>query len=374
MDCEGSPLREEPLYQQIAESIRRRLQTGELKPGQQLPTVRDLAREWGCAPGTAQRAYNLLNQQGIIQGRSGHGTHVADAPTLPEASSNRQAVLASEVDRFLQQMRSAGFSPDQIERSLWFGLDRLQAGPPAAGAEAGFQLRFVGSHDPLISHLAQRLAEGAPAYRMQVRYAGSLGGLMALAQGEADLAGCHLWDAESDTYNVPYVRRLLPGHPVALIMLAQRTLGLIVAPGNPHHIQSLQDLTAPGLRFINRQAGAGTRVWLDAQLQRLGILHEAIEGYGTIAYTHADVCAAIAEEQAEVGLGIQSAAANYALHFIPLTVEPYELAVDSPRWDASPVQSVLHILQTAAFKRLVHSTDGYDASMTGTVRWVGPTS
>ena len=47
-------------------------------------------------------------------------------------------------------------------------------------------------------------------------FTGSLGGLMALADGRADLAGCHLWDKETDTYNAPFVRRLLPGQNLGI--------------------------------------------------------------------------------------------------------------------------------------------------------------
>jgi putative molybdopterin biosynthesis protein len=235
---------------------------------------------------------------------------------------------------------------------------------------AGFQLRFIGSHDPLIAHLSQRLAEADPPYWMQIRYAGSLGGLMALAQGEADLAGCHLWDPDTDSYNQAYVRRLLPGRRVALVTLVHRRLGLVVQPSNPHGIRSLKDLRKEGRRFINRQVGSGTRVWLEAKLQNLGITTDQIEGYETVAHTHADVCAAVAAGQSDVGLSIESAAVNYGLEFIPLTVERYDLAIDGQRWDAAPIQSLLEILHQPTFIRLIDSLPGYGTKQSGTIQWV----
>jgi molybdate-binding protein/DNA-binding transcriptional regulator YhcF (GntR family) len=361
---------ETPLYLQIANTLRQQILDGEFEVGEQLPTVRDLADRWSCAPGTVQRAFNLLSREGFVKGRTGHGTHVAKGAELQERRQGGRIALASEVDTFLQRLQSSGFSPNQIERSLWFGLDRLRAAPVAYSVDTGFQLLFVGSHEPLITHLSQQLAEATPPYRMQVRYAGSLRGLMALAQGEADLAGCHLWDPDTKSYNTAYVRRLLPGRRVALVTLAHRWLGLIVQPGNPLGIRSLKDMKKEGLRFINRQSGAGTRVWLEAQLQELGIVPESIEGYDTIAHTHSDVCAAIAADQSDLGLGIQSASVNYSLDFIPLTVERYDLAVDGQRWNAAPIQSLLEILHEPKFIGLIETFSGYDTEQSGTVQWI----
>jgi molybdate-binding protein/DNA-binding transcriptional regulator YhcF (GntR family) len=359
-----------PLYLQIANALRQQILDGELEAGAQLPTVRDMADRWSCAPGTVQRAFNLLSREGFVKGRTGHGTHVAKQAALQERHQGGRIALASEVDTFLQRLQSSGFSPDQIERSLWFGLDRLRAAPEDYSVDAGFQLLFVGSHDPLIAHLSQQLADSTPPYRMQVRYTGSLGGLMALAQGEADLAGCHLWDPETKSYNTAYVRRLLPGRRVALVTLAHRWLGLILQPGNPFGVRSLKDLKKEGLRFINRQIGAGTRVWLEAQLLDLGIVPDTIAGYETIAHTHADVCATIAAGQSDLGLGIQSAAVNYDLDFIPLTVERYDLAIDGQRWDAAPIQNLLSIIHEPKFMRLIESLAGYETEQTGNVQWV----
>ena len=132
-------------------------------------------------------------------------------------------------------------------------------------------------------------------------------GLIALAEGKADLAGCHLWDAESDTYNIPFVHRLLPGKDVTIVTLAHRRQGLIVAPGNPHNIHDLADLTRPGIRFVNRQSGSGTRVWLDAMFSRQGIDPKKIDGYEDERMTHSDVARTVAEGSADVGLGLETA-------------------------------------------------------------------
>jgi putative molybdopterin biosynthesis protein len=163
---------------------------------------------------------------------------------------------------------------------------------------------------------------------------------------------------------------LFPGRKAALVTLAHRRLGLIVQAGNPQGVQSLQDLAKKGLVFINRQIGAGTRVWLDAQLLEIGLTPDQIDGYETVANTHTDVCAAIAGGKSHSGLGIESAAANYGLDFIPLTLERYDLVFDGQRWEAAPIQSLLKILMDEGFIQLIESYTGYDTKETGRVRWV----
>jgi DNA-binding transcriptional regulator YhcF (GntR family) len=281
-------LNNEPLYQQIASSIREKIVAGELTDGEQLPTVREMANSWDCAPGTVQRAYNILSREGCVEGQAGHGTRVASCHKVENRAHGSLVALSVDVERFIRDMRASGYSTEQLERAMWLGLDRLKATPGESAHDAGYQLGFVGSHDPLITQLSQELTRIDPHYRMRASFAGSLNGLMALAQGDADVAGCHLWDPETDSYNEPFVRRLFPGRKVAMVTLAHRRLGLIIQAGNPRGVKAIADLAKKGLVFINRQSGAGTRVWLDAQLQRIGLAGNQIEGYETVAKTHAN--------------------------------------------------------------------------------------
>ena len=105
---------------------------------------------------------------------------------------------------------------------------------------------------------------------LAAEFAGSLGGLIALSRGEADLAGVHLWDEATDRYNLPFIERILPGDRLVLLTLAHRQLGLLVAPGNPLKIRSLPDLARPDIRFVNRQAGSGTRVLVGCPVEKNG--------------------------------------------------------------------------------------------------------
>jgi len=234
------------------------------------------------------------------------------------------------------------------------------------------ELRFAGSHDLTVELLGRMLTETSPEAHLsiEIEYVGSLGGLMALARGEADVAGTHLWDETTDTYNVPFVRRLLPGQRVALLTLVHRSLGLITPPDNPQELASLADLTRPDVLLVNRQSGSGTRVWLDAQLGALGIAPESLLGYEREELTPLAVARAVEQGQASVGLGIHAAAAAYGLGFVPLTKERYDLAILESVWPSPVMQALLKVIRSPRFKQAVVALGGYDTAETGQETWV----
>lgn len=359
-----------PLYQEIAEAIRKEILYGTLKPDDELPTVREMSERWQCAPGTIQRAYRELARQGLVVSRTGSGTRVAATPVNAASDALRKATLANQAEAFLLSVLAAGYQPDEIVRAVQLGLDRWrtlshEAEPPCAG-----ELRFVGSHDPTIALIASRLRQQANI-DMQLSFAGSLGGLIALAQHEADVAGSHLWDVETNSYNRAFVQRLMPGRRVALIKLADRHMGIIVAAGNPHGITSLADLAQPGVQFVNRQPGAGTRVWFDAQLDRLGIETGAINGYENEMFTHSEVAGSVADNRATAGIGIEAAALAYGLDFVPLATESYDLVIPGECWQHNAVQALVNLLADDTLKTEIDDLGGYDTAQTGTIEWIG---
>lgn len=358
------------LYRQIAESIRQQILKGELGPGARLPTIREMTARWGCTIGTVQRAYRELAQQGLVTSRAGQGTRVVEGLMPPGGASLRRAALLNRAEAFLLEVLTAGYDPTEVETAIREALDRWRVVAQEKAPPPAETLVFSGSHDLAIAWLASHFPEIAPGYRLQVQISGSLGGLIDLAEGRATLAGCHLWDEESDTYNAPFVRRLLPGRKVALVTLACRSLGLILPHGNPAGLRELSDLGRIGLRLANRQAGSGTRVWLDAHLHRLGISGEQIAGYGQELMTHSEVARAVAEGQADVGLGLEAATLTYGLDFIPLVREPYDLAVLGDQIEAPPVASLVKWLGRREGREALARLTGYDVTNTGQVTWV----
>lgn len=180
----------------------------------------------------------------------------------------------------------------------------------------------MGSHDLTLDLMASHLRRGRSGSSLASSHIGSLGGLIALGRGEAHAAGSHLLDEDTGEYNVSYIRRYLSGVPVVLIHLVGRVQGLIVAPGNPKAIHSLEDLTRPEVSFVNRQRGSGTRVLLDYKLKEMAASPDQVRGYQREEYSHlVAVAAAVQGGAAAVGLGILSAANALGLDFVPLLIE-----------------------------------------------------
>ncbi len=359
------------LYQQIAEHIRGEILSGKLKPGDRLPSVRQLCAQWRCTPGTVQRAYNELGRRGLLVSQAGKGTRVAGALPTTDAQAEpalRRASLVHRCEGFLLEALTAGFGLPEIQQAFELALDRWRVQEVKRVVPSTTMLRFAGSHDMAVNALVARLGEIAPGAALQVNISGSLGGLEALAEGRADLAGCHLWDAESDSYNLPFVRRLLPGKEALVVTLAYRRLGLIVPPGNPRRLYQLQDLVFPGVRFVNRQPGSGTRVWLDAMLERLGIAPSQVEGYRDERKTHSEVARAVAEGSANVGLGLETAAVAYGLDFVFLNRERYDLVLLAETAGREPVRRLLAWLASPEARDFINQFKGYEGSETGVRR------
>jgi molybdopterin molybdotransferase/putative molybdopterin biosynthesis protein len=230
----------------------------------------------------------------------------------------------------------------------------------------------IGSHDLALDLLSNALARRSPGASLASANVGSLGGLLALARGEAHLAGSHLLDEETGEYNVSYIRRHLASVPIVLLQLAGRVQGLIVPRGNPLALSSLSDLSRPGVQFVNRQRGSGTRVALDFHLRRMQLSPESVSGYGREQYTHLAVAADVASGAADVGLGILAAARALELDFVPLFNEEYQLVMPRVFFDSPFLAPLLEILRSPEFRDEVNRLGGYDVSRMGEVVWESP--
>jgi putative molybdopterin biosynthesis protein len=220
-------------------------------------------------------------------------------------------------------------------------------------------LVFSGSHDLAVERLALHIS---PYVEVVFHPVGSLDGLVNLRMGLCNASGAHLLDTSGE-YNAPFVNRLFPDRLMHLVTLAHRTQGWMVAPGNPKGIRSAADLLQPGLRFINRNPGSGTRLWLDAELQRLGILPGAISGYERVVKTHTEAAHAIQSGQADAALGLEAAAIQHGIDFLPLFAERYDLVL--PDEQLKPFAPLLNMLQNGSFRQGVRNLRGYDTTHTG---------
>jgi putative molybdopterin biosynthesis protein len=227
----------------------------------------------------------------------------------------------------------------------------------------------IGSHDLTLDLIASHLSRRQPGPGLSSSHVGSLGGLIALRRGEAHIAGCHLLDEATGEYNVSYIQRYLPSVPLVLMNLVGRVQGLIVPTGNPKGIRSLEDLGRPGVVFVNRQRGSGTRVLLDYKLAGMSLDAEGISGYDREEYSHLAVAAAVASGSADTGLGILSAARALGLDFLPLLTERYDLVVPREHFDSELLQPLINLLQDSEFRREVESLGGYETGDMGKIMW-----
>jgi putative molybdopterin biosynthesis protein len=215
------------------------------------------------------------------------------------------------------------------------------------------------SHDIGLELLARLLPGVHRERRITIVPVGSLDALVALRQGVCQMAGCHLLDIESGTYNLPYVRHLFPGRQMRIVHLARRLQGLIVPPGNPLGIREFADIARPQVAFVNRQPGSGTRLWLDYKLRSMGLTDSTISGYAHEVRTHHQVALAVANGEANTGIGLFAAALEYGMGFIPLFEEAYDLVLPVELADSDLFAPVWDLMNTAEFRMSVQILGGY---------------
>lgn len=226
-------------------------------------------------------------------------------------------------------------------------------------------LMAIGSHDVVMDVLSNLMEQNAYAYHISSVHVGSYAGLLALKRKESHLAMCHLLDA-SGTYNIDSIRQLFPDEEMVLIKGVKRIQGLIVAPGNPLKIQSIEDIVK--VRYVNRQRGAGTRVLLDFWLKQKGIDPTTIRGYDKELNTHLAVAASVANGNVDCGLGIQSAAKIMHCDFIPLGEEDYDFICRREILSSEMMSCFIETLRSDAFKASCEQLGGYDTTTAGEIK------
>lgn len=219
-------------------------------------------------------------------------------------------------------------------------------------------LLFAGSDEPALDLIGAGMEKHLKLLRLPV---GSLDGLIHLRQGLCHFSGSHLLD-ESGEYNTPFLRRLFPDRDVTLVTLAQRTQGWMLAPGNPKSLRGVEDLARREVRLANRNAGSGTRLWIDRELRRAGLPAAGVKGYEGEFSTHEEAAVQVLQGGADLSLGLQAAAQAHGLDFIPLFEERYDLVFPSGETSAAPV---LDFIQTKGFRAALAARIGYNPAQTG---------
>jgi len=198
---------------------------------------------------------------------------------------------------------------------------------------------------------------------------GSAAAVEALKRREVHLAGLHMVDPKSGESNLPYLRKHLKSGDYTVITFATWEEGLIVRRGNPKGIREVADLARKGIVLANREEGAGARVLLDQRLAAAGIKVTQLKGYDRLARSHFEVARLVAEEQADVGIGVWSAARVMGLDFIPLQEERYDLVVETDYLKQHPgVEHLLDTIMSRPFRTEIEALGGYDTREIGKIR------
>lgn len=317
--------------------------------------VRDLGSLSAAAKQTGvsyRHAWGLL---GEWADRFGHG--------LVELERGRGARLSPLGECLLRAEERARLSVGPALRSLEQELvEELSASVPD-GRGGGTRLRVFASHSMMLDILRDLLDK--ENVRFDLHFRGSIDSLRLLSQGRCDLAGFHIADPPLGRALSAHYEPWLDAQQHRLIRVVARQQGLMVAPGNPLGITSLQDLARLKIRFINRQPDSGTRLLFDLLLAQSGVDPASISGYDSEEFTHVAVAALVASGAADAGPGIQAAAHRFGLDFVPLARETYYLAVRAAALDLASIRQLRASLRSDAFASEVGQLSGYDIAGAG---------
>ncbi|WP_028974285.1 helix-turn-helix transcriptional regulator [Spirochaeta cellobiosiphila] len=229
---------------------------------------------------------------------------------------------------------------------------------------------IICGQDIILDILTRCLEAYTPSIRAVRSYKGSYNGLFSLYHDEVNVATAHLWEGHSNTYNLPYVQKMLPGMDVCIVHLVKRIQGLYVKKGNPKNITDWVSLQQKGVTMVNREKGSGTRVLLDEKLRILQIPKSDIRGYDRIVTSHSAAASMVCRGMVDTAPGSEKGAALVAgIDFIPLQTESYDMIFFKEHKDTSPYQAILAILNNPEFQEEISGLGGYDISDMGKVIW-----
>ncbi|MFC0253403.1 substrate-binding domain-containing protein [Massilia consociata] len=304
--------------------------------------ARSVKLSYRYAWGLLRAAEKLFGQQLLQTGR-GRGTLLAPLAQKLVWADRR---IAARLSPTLQSLAS----------ELEVELAHITAGTLRA-------LRLDASHGFAVAALMDCIDRDT--LPVDSRYRTSTDAVTALARRECDLAGFHIPIGRFEAPTAAWYLRWLDPDQHCLVRVAGREQGLITARGNPLGLQGLSDLARPGVRFVNRQAGSGTRMLLEMMLAADGPSPDMIDGFNSAEFTHSAVAAYIASGMADAGVGMRAAAAQFKLDFIPLLREHYYFALRRDAVDEPAMRQLLGMMRQPSYQRLVAALPGYDASGTG---------
>ena len=302
-----------------------------------------------------RHAWNLIGKWSdffgapLVERRQGRGTSLTPfGARLVWAGQRLEARLGPQLQTLAQELET------EINQMLPHG--------PSV-------IRVHASHGFAVSALLDRLGQEADI-GVDLRYVSNRNSLISLAHDGCDLAGMHLPQGELRRRSIAASRDSLTPAVHRVISFVTREMGLMVRRGNPRGVDSLDRLADPALRFVNRDPESGTRLLFDQLLAQHGHDGSAINGYEQVEFTHAAVAAYVASDMADVAFGVEAAARQFDLDFVPLVTEDYFFVCARDFLDTGPGRRVLAIMRSAEFHAAIAALPGYRCSDCGTVKTV----
>jgi molybdate-binding protein len=227
-------------------------------------------------------------------------------------------------------------------------------------------IRIHASHGFAVARIPELMHHYGHA-TIDLQYMASNEALNSLSKGNCDCAGFHIPEGKLGYDIGMHYLKKLNANKHKIIRLVTRTQGLMIAAGNPHDIHTLQDLLRPTIRFVNRQLGSGTRLLLETLLHNDNIDSAHIHGYNSGEFTHAAIAAFVASGMADVGFGVEAAARQFKLDFIPFIREHYMLACQQSALQRADIQDMISHLKETLFLNMIDQLPGYAPDQPGEI-------
>ena len=296
---------------------------------------------------------------------------MAEIEPPPEFMTTREvAALLRVRERKVYDMAAAGEIPcRRVTGKLLFPRGAIEAWltgstihPKPSTVSKPVPRVIAGSHDPLLDWALREAGTG-----LATVYDGSVTGLDKFAAGEAAACGLHIIEPDQDDWNISHVRQAAKQAECVLLEWARRRQGFITQGGDHTPIESAADL--PGKRVALRQEAAGSRLLLDHLLDQAGLSHGDLDLAPAIARTETDAATLIASGQADVALGLETAARQFGLDFSPVAEERFDLLITRKAYFEPPFQALFAFTRTDTFKGKAAEMGGYNISHHCRVVW-----
>ncbi|WP_038077631.1 helix-turn-helix transcriptional regulator [Treponema primitia] len=294
---------------------------------------------------------------------------------LPSARVGKQVrITRQDVETYLTRGKSsptptvAPLSPQFAAKLPAQDRDAVITYPqPFAENPRGNEFIICGqdiSIDILINHL-NMVTDILRIYRS---YLGSYNGIYALYQGHVNVATTHLWDGDLDEYNIPYVKKMMPGIPALIVRIGERQHGFYIKRGNPKGVTGWEDLKRRDIVIVNREKGSGTRVLIDEKLRLMGMDGEAVQGYSSEYKSHLAAATVVSQGQADIAVGSETGCKNVRdIKFIPLQTECYDLIIRKADAAKQPYRKILDIVTSKGYRMDLENIGGFNTRETGRI-------